>query len=95
MPFTVYKIEFNNKPIYIGYTKNLLQRQKQHKYAIKSKPNKLYKFARDNGLKELILIPIKTFKTKTEAKRFECLTILQFHFYNDILLNKVPNISDR
>jgi len=93
--YTVYEIRYKDERIYVGRTKNIVNRTKSHKYSIKSKPSMLYQFARDNNIMSFDLITIRTFKNKTESKRWEMYEILTDHFNKKQLLNKVPNISDR
>jgi len=97
--YIVYKIEFNNKIIYIGRTNNLKRRTYQHNYNLrKGKGGMLYQFCRDNALEELILTPTHIYKNKVESKRMEMFLILSNYFENNgklSLYQKVPNISDR
>ena len=95
--FVVYTVVYNLIPIYIGYTGVLKARQYQHNRLFKKGYKKeLYTFLRSVGFEgEIELIPIKAFKTKIEAKRWECYMILQDYFGNLTLKQKVPNISDR
>lgn len=99
MKYIVYQIRIKGEVKYIGYTKDIDQREKQHRSAFKrgvSKP--FYNWLRTNNYKgTMVLEPIYLAKTKVEAKRYEMYTILHFFFEypKGHLLNKVPNISDR
>jgi len=104
--FTVYKIEVNNVIKYIGYTNNLKRREKEHIRAIYNIKNiaynkEFYKYYREvyndkeSGCNVLKLGIIKEFKSKIDAKRYEAFLILNDYFSNKVLIQKVPNISDR
>jgi len=104
--FIVYKIINPNDPetnIYIGRTKDIIKRQKQHQSAlnalINNKDSKsikdIHRFLYTIGVVKVELIPITSYKTITEAKRMEMLLILLDHFGEKKLIQKVPNISDR
>lgn len=98
MIYTVYTINYQSVPVYIGHTNNLKRRTYQHNYDCYKKQVKkpLYDWIRQQGIAEQIhLIPIKSFKTKTDAKRFETYLILQDYFEEKKLKQKVPSISDR
>jgi len=94
--YVVYEIRYENERVYVGYTgRTLTKREYEHNYQMR-KGNKrtIYKFMRNKD-SEIKLKKLKTFKTKTEAKRWECYLILKDYFNENKLLNKVPNISDR
>lgn len=94
MIYTVYKIEVDGITRYIGHTNNLKRRQTQHNYLFrKGKSKELYDNITDSEFR-FKLIPIKEFKSKTEAKRWECLLILQDHFDEKLLWQKPPQIKD-
>lgn len=78
----VYKIEINGIIRYIGYTTDVIKREKQHKTAFKSNLKKLlYKnIYHYHPEYEISLELIKTYKTKTDAIRYEALLILQDYF---------------
>jgi len=94
--FTVYRINHKKKAIYIGYTNNIDRRCKEHNYHLKKGTMKeMYDYLRKKKVSKIVLEPLRTFKSKTEAKRFEMLMILMYHFGTYRTLNKIPNISDR
>lgn len=95
MVYTVYKIEFNDEACYIGRTSDLKRRQRQHNKALVSKDRDLYVWIREQGYDSIELIPIKTFKSKVESKRYECYLILEDYFNKKQLKTKVPSITDR
>lgn len=96
--YYVYRIEVNKKIRYVGYTNNIIIREKQHNYLCfnKNKKKDLYNKIRQihPNIKELKLNTIRTFTTKVEAKRFECLLILNDHFGSRELWQRVPRITD-
>ena len=108
--YIVYKIVIEGVVRYIGRTNNIKGRTYQHKRDLKGRfnglgtPKKFYDNLilnyRDKGLEwildQIILIPIKDFKTKILSKRWEMFIILEYYFSdNNTLWQKVPNISDR
>ena len=110
MKHIVYKIEIEGVVRYIGRTNSLKKRQWQHKDGLKKRfdglgtPKKFYDNLilnyRDKGLEwildQIVLIPIKDFKTKILSKRWEMFIILEYYFSDNwSLWQKVPNISDR
>ena len=94
MIYTVYKIEVDGITRYIGHTNNLKRRQTQHNYLFrKGKSKDLYDNITDRDYK-FKLIPLREFKSKVEAKRWECLLILTDHFGDKLLWQKPPQIKD-
>ena len=104
--YFVYNIEYKNKIIYVGYTKDIIKREKQHIYLCYKQNNKsynkqLYVYIRkeysdkEQGKNIIKLNKIKEFKTKVEAKRYEMFLILTDYYNKKQLLQKIPNISDR
>lgn len=93
--YIVYKVKIMDSIRYIGYTNDIKRRQYNHNYLLKKGKKKiLYDELRKLNILSIELLPIKYFKTKVEAKRYECLLILNDHFTNKQLLQKVPRISD-
>lgn len=91
--YVIYKIEKNNEIIYIGLTCDIKRRQKQHSYLFKKGYKKeLYDFIRTLDDKDIILIPIRSFKTKTDGKRYEMYLILYYYFSDKKLKQSVPSI---
>lgn len=76
--YSVYKIKVGDKTRYIGYTENIVRRQKEHIRDYKKGSVKyLYKKTREiapETIYELILV--KDFTNKGDAKRYEALLIL-------------------
>lgn len=76
--YSVYKIKVNGITRYIGYTDNLIRRQKEHTREYKKGGTKyLYRMTREvapETIWELILI--KDFTNKGDAKRYEAFLIL-------------------
>lgn len=96
--YSVYEIWIDGVVRYIGYTKNLQLRQKQHnRLCFKTDYKKdLYNKIRADypHIKSLTLTENRQFTDKVEAKRWECLLILNDHFLSGDLWQKVPRISD-
>lgn len=96
--FWVYRIDIDKKTRYIGFTDNIERRQKEHNGLCFGKSQKkkiLYANTRRfSDASSFTLIPIKTFRTKTEAKRYECFLILHDWFSGAHLWQRVPRISD-
>lgn len=95
--YYVYRIEVENTTRYIGYTENLEIRKKQHNYlCFKTQKKKiLYQSIRKlKTMSQIELIPIKSMKTKIDAKRYECFLILNDYFNKKQLWQKVPRITD-
>tara|TARA_R110002050_G_scaffold74369_3_gene159590 strand:- start:3333 stop:3668 length:336 start_codon:yes stop_codon:yes gene_type:complete len=98
---SVYLLSYNNIELYIGMSKDPLKRLKQHQYSLnKGDLKPLYNHLRESGITilDLDLSILKTFKTRVQAKRYECYILLKQYFENDfemITFNKIPNISDR
>jgi predicted GIY-YIG superfamily endonuclease len=94
MTYTVYKIEIDGIIRYIGHTNNIKRRQTQHNYLFKKgKKKELYDNITDKSIR-LVLTPLREFKSKVEAKRWECLLVLQDHFSDKSLWQKPPQIKD-
>jgi predicted GIY-YIG superfamily endonuclease len=94
--YNVYRISNRNNVIYIGYTNDLTRRSKEHNYHLnKGTSKQLYDFLRKKQIRSIKLELLKKFKTRTEAKRFECMLILMYHFAGHSTLQKIPSISDR
>lgn len=92
----VYKVVIDGVIRYVGYTNDIVRREKQHNYLLKKGKNKLlYNNIRiidkETNIK---LITIKTFQNHVEAKRYECLLILIDYFKDKQLWQKVPQIKD-
>jgi len=94
--FYVYTISYNSWVIYIGMTDSIKRRETQHNYLYKkNKVKDLYDYLRLKNFEDRIeLKPVKVFDTRVEAKRYECMLILQDHFSSKLLKQKVPNIMD-
>lgn len=94
--YWVYRIEVEGVTRYIGMTGDVYGREKQHNYLCfkKGKKKRLYDGIRRGKEKEIKLIPIKTFGTKIEAKRWECFLILNDYFGKKQLWQLVPKITD-
>jgi predicted GIY-YIG superfamily endonuclease len=97
MPFFVYKIQIEKQTRYIGHTNDIHRRSVEHNRGCFKKPQKkiFYEKVRETDCQILELQILKTFRTKTEAKRYEALLILMDYFGGKQLWQKVPNISDR
>ena len=95
--YHVYRVEVSGMTRYIGYTENIDSREKQHNYLCfkKLKKKKLYDGIRgDKNTTKIHLIPVKTFLTKVEAKRYECFLILNDYFGRGELWQNIPKITD-
>ena len=94
--YFVYQIKVLDKIRYIGYTENLIKREKQHNYLCFKRDNKkeLYDNIKKTNQVKINLQVIKSFNNKVEAKRYECLLILEDYFTNKELWQQVPKISD-
>lgn len=91
---------YRGEVIYYGRTNDLKRRQYEHNYRYKmGKKKQLYDFLREQGFpndRKIYLKPLKTFKKKVEAKRYEAYLLLHHHFYGEYpLQQKLPAISDR
>lgn len=93
--YIVYRIVDDDKTIYIGYTSNLYRRTQQHKYNINRLVHRdFYKYLFTRGIKEVYLEPIEEFNSKVEAKRYEIMIQLLYHFSGHKTLNRIPSICD-
>jgi predicted GIY-YIG superfamily endonuclease len=95
--FWIYRIDIDKKTRYIGYTEDIDRREKQHNYLCFSagKNKELYNNIKKlSKTKTITLTPIKTFRTKVEAKRYECFLILNDYFTKKELWQRVPRITD-
>lgn len=94
--YFVYQIKVLDKIRYIGYTENLIKREKQHNYLCfkRDKKKELYDNIKKTNQVKINLEVIKSFNNKVEAKRYECLLILEDYFTNKELWQQVPKISD-
>lgn len=93
----VYRIEIEGITRYIGYSEDLTKREKQHNYLCFKKMKKkiLYdNIRKQTGIKSIELRGLKSFKTRIEAKRFECFLILNDYFNKKEYWQRVPRISD-
>lgn len=96
--YWVYRVEVNKITRYVGYTDNIKRREKEHNYlcfkALKKK--KLYNGLRkDKNILKIELIPVKTFLTRVEAKRYEAFLILNDYFNKKQLWQHIPIIMDK
>lgn len=95
MQYIVYKIVDKGLTVYIGRTNNLKRRQSEHNTRLKSEYKKeIYEYFRQNGVIKIVLEEVATFKSKTDAKRYEMLLILEDYFSSKTLKQKVPQIKD-
>jgi predicted GIY-YIG superfamily endonuclease len=94
--FWVYRIEVDGITRYIGQTKNIDAREKQHNYLCfkKNKKKVLYNNIRIVKQNKIKLIPVKTFSTHIEAKRYEAFLILNDYFNKKELWQHIPKIKD-
>lgn len=96
--YYVYRIEINKRTRYIGFTQDIITREKQHNYLCfkQEKKKELYNRVRNlhPSLKKFELNIVKTFGTKIEAKRFECFLILHDYFGKKELWQRIPRITD-
>lgn len=96
--YYVYRIEIDKRTRYVGFTQDINLRQKQHNYLCfkQGKRKELYNKVRRlyPNEKSFELNIVKTFMTKTEAKRFECFLILHDYFGKKELWQRIPRISD-
>lgn len=95
--YIVYSINYLGSPIYVGITGDIKRRVRDHNNLCFNKrvDKEVYNFIRDMTRSPIYLIPIKTFKTRIEAKRYEAYLILADLFGPKELKQKVPSISDR
>ncbi len=95
--YWIYGIKIMGQLRYIGITKDLERRQKEHNHLCfvkKWKKKILYKEILLTDIKFIKLHIIKKMPNKLEARRYECLLILKDHFGGKKLWQKVPRISD-
>lgn len=96
--YYVYKILIDNQIRYIGYTKDMAIREKQHNYlCFTARKNKiLYNNIRKDfpNIKQIKLKLVKRLPDKLTAKRYECLLILTDYFSQRKLWQRVPRITD-
>lgn len=92
----VYEIIVEGKRRYVGRTNNMRRREAEHRRHFKLGTKKhLYDEMRKLKLEgEIVLNPIKSFKKKIDAKRWECLLILNDYFNGGELWQKCPRIGD-
>jgi predicted GIY-YIG superfamily endonuclease len=92
----VYQITIDGVVRYIGRTNDIRRRQNEHNRHFRNDVVKeLYNNIRLLHKEYIITLePIKTFKRKTDTKRYECLLILQDYFGSKILWQKCPRIAD-
>lgn len=93
--YKVYTIS-TDRVVYIGRTVDVKRRQAEHNRMFKiGKSKVLYDYLRDiNFDSKIELIQIAEFKSKTDAKRYEMLLILQDYFGIKELKQSVPQIKD-
>ena len=92
----VYRIEIAGVTRYVGYTQDIDSREKQHNYLCfkKAKKKVLYNNIRMTNTREIKLLPVKTFPTIIEAKRYEAYLILNDYFNKKELWQHIPRIRD-
>lgn len=93
----VYRIEIDRITRYVGYTEDLIRREKQHNYlCFKAQKKKILYNKIRNSTKEksIELKKVKSFKSRLEAKRFECFLILNDYFTKKEYWQRVPRITD-
>lgn len=90
--YSIYKIKVGGITRYIGYTDNLIRRQKEHIRDYKAGKDKyLYRMTRESlpeTTYELLLI--KEFSNKGDAKKYEALLILLNYFGERTLWQSPP-----
>lgn len=97
MIYWVYEIKIKGIRRYVGITNDIVKRQKQHNYLMKKMTKKmLYNMIKKTSGDDyyISLEKLKPFKTKVDARRFECLIILNDYFGQKALWQRVPRISD-
>ena len=98
MMYYVYRIEVDKKTRYVGFTQDIIVREKQHNYLCFKKRIKkdFYNKVRElyPNMDKVVLNIVKTFPTKIDAKRFECYLILSDYFTKKELWQRVPRIAD-
>lgn len=89
--FNVYSI----LDCYIGLTNDIERRTKEHIYHYhKGQDKDLYTFLRQQKFNvKFKLKLLRSFKSRTEAKRYEMLLILKDHFTKQKLKQTIPSIT--
>jgi predicted GIY-YIG superfamily endonuclease len=92
MTYYIYEILVSGKRRYIGYTDNLIRRQKEHiRDYKKGSPKYLYKMTRENSPETIYELRIvREFTNKGDAKRYEAYLILHDFFNNKELWQSFP-----
>ena len=93
----VYKVEIDDIVRYIGFSGDIIRREKNHNYLCFKRLDKkiLYeKIRSETHSKEIKLQVIKEFSKETDARRYECFLILKDYFAKKQLWQKVPQITD-
>jgi predicted GIY-YIG superfamily endonuclease len=82
--YYVYSIKIDNIIRYIGITKDIIKREKQHNYGIKTGIKKRFyeNMSHYYPNQTVSLEVLKIFKTKTDAARYEAHLILLDYFNN-------------
>lgn len=90
MLYTVYVIRYKDDIVYIGMSKDIKQRQKEHNKGLQTRSNRkeLYVYLRDNNVSKVKLEVLKTFSTRYEAQLFETWLILTFYFSDNYMLKQ-------
>ena len=92
----VYRIVVDDVTRYVGITKRWEARQREHNIALQDGTDRLiYNFLRREGVTQIVLLPIREFSNRTDAKRYEAMLIFQDYFTYQNLYQKPPNVSDR
>lgn len=91
--YTVYTISVNDEVVYVGMTKDLKRREKQHRYSYRKGVSKeLYSYFSSISLKEeeIVLEVVKTNLTERMAECLEVYIILSYYFNNQPLKQCLP-----
>jgi predicted GIY-YIG superfamily endonuclease len=93
----VYGVKYDGIWRYIGKTGDLEKREKNHNYmCFKKLGDKLfYREIRSRGYEDIELIKLKEFNCEEDARRWECLLILEDYFGKGDLWQMIPSISDK